>query len=247
MFDIMYEQTYTIQWKYLAAMLDMFNSNTDYTPDEALIEEMIDKEYLVYDEQEQTIRLPANYHILVDSFFQTKAATNIEAPKVAAMGCTLSLYYLNNHRHMLVLMHVNDETGADGVLEVAISSKSSSPTKTLEQLGCDICDENSAVVAQCFDPQNLPVQYKTSYDQAVNNNSLFRVTLMMPNDDTDDSDDTFAAFAAFPCQGGGVWMNAANQILSESDKPIVVQKLSKQDYMRQLTLFFDLLEKQIYQ
>ena len=54
MFDIVYEQTYTMQYKYLAALLDMFNPNIAQLPEESLIDEMIEAEYISYNHKKKS-------------------------------------------------------------------------------------------------------------------------------------------------------------------------------------------------
>lgn len=247
MFDILYEQTYTMKWKYLAALLDMFNPQIGQLPNDDLVDELIDAEYVVYDREKKEFHLSPNYQILINSFLNTRTAVNIEAPRVTDMHSTLSLYYLNNHRHMLVLIHT-DNNDVDGFVEIAISSKTSSATKLLEHIGSDLgvsIYNPKEKRAESFDADKLPNEYKECYEEALTNNRLFRVTLYEQNDDG--SDGSLAVFAAFPSKDNLVWITAMRQRFNKKEKPILIQKLPSEEYKQQLTLFFDLFEKQLWE
>lgn len=245
MFDIMYEQTYTMQWKYLVALLDMFNPNIGQLPEDHIIDEMIEAEYILYNREQKAFHLSSNYRMLVESFLGTNTVVNIEAPSVSKMSSSLSLYYLNNQRHMIVLIHKDNVNEEDGIVEIAISNKNSSPTILLEKLGCGLGKDAVNMPAESFDPDNLPRMYKNDYEAALKNSSLFRVTLYDQNDDA--SDGVLAVFAAFPANDSSIWMTAMRQKFSKKKKPVVVQKLSMKDYQEQLVNFFKLFEKGIWQ
>lgn len=244
MFDIMYEQTYTMKWKYLAALLDMFNPNIGQLPEDDIIDEMIEAEYILYNREQKVFRLSSNYRILVESFLGTNTAVNIEAPSVSKMNSSLSLYYLNNYRHMIVLIHKENVNEEDGIVEIAISNKNSSATILLEKLGCEFGKDVINVPTESFDPDNLPIMYKNDYELALKSSSLFRVTLYEQNHDA--SDGVIAVFAAFPANDSSIWMTAMRQKFTKKEKPVVVQKLSKKDYQEQLINFFKLFEKEIW-
>lgn len=243
MFDVLYEQTYTLRLKYLVAMLDMFNPQIAQLPDDATVDEMIEEEYIIYDRENKTFRLAMNYRMLLDCFLSTNSAVNIEAPKVKAMNATLSLYYLSNRRHMLVLIHQDDKNADDGLVEVAISSKKSSATKLFESVGADIVGTSIFIQAESFDSENLPIEYKECYDDALENNTLFRVTLY--DQESDGEDGALGVFAAFPSRDQRIWLTAMHQKFSKKKKPVLVQKLCSDDYKKYLPVFFDLFEKQI--
>lgn len=238
MFDILYEQTYTLQLKYLAAMLDMFNPRIGQLPEDNIVDEMIDAEYVIYNRENKTFQLATNYRMLVDCFLNTNTAVNIEAPKVKEMNSTLSLYYLNNRRHMLVLIHLDENEPDNGLVEVAISSKTSSTTKLFERIGADMGVNSAIVQAESFDADNLPVEYKRCYDDSLKNNTLFRVTLY--DQETNGEDGVLAVFAAFPSTDQRVWLTAMRQKFRKKGKPVLVQKLCLDEYKKQLTAFFDL-------
>ena len=177
MFDLIYEQTYTMKWKYLAALLDMFNPQIGQLPDDNVVDEMIDAEYIIYDRDKKEFHLPSQYRMLIDSFLNTNTAVNIEAPKVKMMKSSLSLYYLQNRRHMLVLIQIDEKNEEDGLVEVAISSKKSSTMKLFESVGLDLGVSSLAKESETFDPDHLPNEYQECYEKALANNRLFRVTL----------------------------------------------------------------------
>ena len=244
MLDLIYEQTYTMKWKYLAAMLDMFNPQIGKLPDDQIVDEMIEEEYIIYDREKKEFHLSSQYRMLVDSFLSTCVAVNIEAPMIRNMQSSLSLYYLQNHRHMLVLIQNNEENKEDGFVEIAISSKKSSPTKLFERVGFDLGVIPVLAKEEAYDPDNLPNDYKDSYDSAIANNRLFRVTLYEQEDDK--SDGALAVFAAFPGKDNLIWVTAMRQKFNKKERPILVKKVSEADYKQQLTTFFDLFEKQIW-
>ena len=247
MFDILYRQTYTMQWRHLAALLDMFHPESTTLPEDHIIDEMIDAEYIIYDREKQTFYLAASYRNLVDSFLKTKTILNIESPRGKALGASLSMYYLDQCRHMLVLIHADGASGEDGLVEVSISDKNTNPTKLFEILGGDICADSACgtpAISKSYDPDALPPSYKADYDAACGNNTLFRVTLY--NQLEDGSDGTVAVFAAFPHNASTIWLTAMRQKLSGKQKPVLVQQLSLEDYRRQITQFFNLFTDSIW-
>ena len=46
MFELLYQQAYTLQWKHLAALLEMFNPQTRRSPTEKVLKELIDEAYV---------------------------------------------------------------------------------------------------------------------------------------------------------------------------------------------------------
>lgn len=244
MFDLIYEQTYTMKWKYLAALLDMFNPQIGQLPDDNIVDEMIDAEYIIYDRDKKEFHLLSQYRMLIDSFLNTNTAVNIEAPRVKAMKSSLSLYYLQNHRHMLVLIQVDENNEEDGLVEVAISNKKSSTLKLFESVGLDLGISSVSSKAENFDPDYLPKEYQECYEKALSNNKLFRVTLY--DQDSDGSEGNLAVFAAFPSEDNLVWLTAMRQKFGKKEKPILVMKVSESDYKQQLRTFFELFEKQVW-
>lgn len=243
MFDLIYEQTYTMKWKYLAALLDMFNPQIGQLPDDNIVDEMIDAEYIIYDRYKKEFHLPSQYRMLIDSFLNTNTAVNIEAPKVKKMKSSLSLYYLQNHRHMLVLIQADEDNEEDGLVEVAISSKKSSTMKLFESVGLDLGVSSLTKETEIFDPDHLPNEYQECYEKALANNRLFRVTLY--DQDENGSDGALTVFAAFPSKDNFVWLTAMRQKFGKKEKPVLIMKVSENDYKQQLRTFFELFEKQI--
>lgn len=244
MAELLYKQTYTLQWKHLAALLEMFNPQTRRSPTEKILKELIDEEYVFYDSEVEGLRLSPNWQILIQSFLESKVAVSIEAPRVQKMDSVLSLYYLPNHRHMLVLIHLRQDE--DSLVEAAISGKESSPVRLYEMLGWELGKNDTDLKAESFDTDHLPEEYKKSYRRALEKNRLFRVTLHAPDRD-DPEDGVLSMFAAFPSSDSRVWLTAMRQKLSKDQHPILVQKLPEKDYERQLTTFFELFQKQIEQ
>ncbi len=245
MFDLVYGQTYTMKVKYLAALLDMFNPAIVELPEDEMIDAMLEAEYIAYDKKEDTFYLEPVYQNLVDSFLKARATVNIEAPRVQAMGATLSMYYLDKCRHMLVLLYENE--GEDGFAEIAISDKKTSPTRLFEILGGDFGREmkTEKMRAKSYDADHLPNVYKEDFDDACKKNALFRVTLYDQNEDG--SDGSVAVFAAFPHKTETIWLTAMRQNLFAKQKPIVVQELSEADYQKQLAAFFNMFSDSVWE
>lgn len=244
MFELLYQQAYALKWKHLAALLEMFNPQTRRSPTEKVLKELIDEEYVFYDSEVEGLRLSPNWQGLIQSFLESKVAVSIEAPRVQEMESVLSLYYLPNHRHMLVLIHLGQDE--DSLVEAAISDTKSSPVKLYEVLGKGLGKTDADQKAEGFDPDHLPEEYQKSYRRALEKSRLFRVTLHAPDSD-DPEDGVLSMFAAFPGSDGRVWLTAMRQKLSKDQRPILVQKLPEKDYERQLTTFFAFFQKQIEQ
>ena len=145
---------------------------------------------------------------------------------------------------MLVLIQIDEKNEEDGLVEVAISSKKSSTMKLFESVGLDLGVSSLAKEGETFDPDHLPNEYQECYEKALANNRLFRVTLY--DQDEDGSDGALAVFAAFPSKDNFVWLTAMRQKFGKKEKPVLVMKVSENDYKQQLLTFFELFEKQVW-
>lgn len=243
MLDLVYSQSYVMKWKHLEALLDMFDPKRVFLPDDSIIDEMIDLDYILFNEEQKTFYARHTYRAIIDLFLSYIGAVNIEAPKVKELGAALSMYFLPNHKHMLVLLQGDPDDTGENMVEIAVSDKSKPPQVVLRHIGESIIDsanENGKAendfLNEEFDPQKLPTCYEKDYKNALTNGSIYRVTSLESNNS---SNNNISVFASFPAESGCYWITTSRYKSKTDRNSINVWKVSCEEYKRALNSFFD--------
>lgn len=243
MLDLVYSQSYVMKWRHLEALLDMFDPKRGFLPDDSIIDEMIDLEYIIYNEENKTFYAKHTYRAIIDMFLSYLAAVNIESPKVRELESALSMYFLPNHKHMLVLLQGDSEDTGDNIVEIAVSDKLTSPQSVLKHIGESIIVSTINNKAEEYKSNELPESYEKDYKSALETGMIYRVT-SLESDNT--NNENISVFAAFPSENGCYWVTISRFITKESKNKISVWRLQSEEYKQSISAYFDAYTNEIW-